>query len=655
MMWVEVMMAGALLDDLVGRVKQRLAGEALRELPDDLLLDRYWRGDQDAFTVLVERHAPLVLSVCRRLLGPGPDAEDAFQATFLILARRAGTVRWEACIRGWLYRVALQVARRARQRAERERRLQQAAARPEGASANDPTWQEGLARLDEELAALPANYRDVLLACCLEGRSRDEAGRELGLSPGQVKGLLERARELLRARLARRGVVIPAALLLLLLQPGSAPAATPLLAATVHASLAFAAGQGQGVAPSVLTLAQGVLSAMSLMKSLWAAALTLVATLAVAVGVWASTGPGETPVAAPVVLAEIETETEPVVLQEKKLTPILQGTLAAVDAAKNTVTIDIPPQKDKLVGEIPGAKVTLPLTADATITLAGKPVKLGDIKIGETLLLKLTEDRKSVVAVIAGAVPEKKIPEVHGKLTAVDAEKNTVTLEVTIKTKTGEVSTEKTAFPLAADATITAHGKPVKLGDLKIGEPAIARLSEDKKSIVNLVVAPEVKKVQPEVHGTLSAIAVMGNTVTIEITVKTKTGEVSTEKLTLAPDAAITLNGKPVKVGDLKPGEQAVAKLTEDKKSVVALAVGEVKKVAVLKGKIKAVDAEKLTVTLTMPGKGGGEIEKTLPVAKDAKVTIQGKPAELKDVKAGEVASAKLTAEQDAIAELIVE
>ena len=89
------------LDDLVTRVEHRLAGAALRDLPDDELLDRFLRrDDQAAFTALVERHVALVLSVCRRMLGHTPDAEDAFQSTFLILARRAKTIRWQACIRG---------------------------------------------------------------------------------------------------------------------------------------------------------------------------------------------------------------------------------------------------------------------------------------------------------------------------------------------------------------------------------------------------------------------------------------------------------------------------------------------------------------------------------------------------------------------------
>lgn len=160
------------MHNLVERVSQRLASEALRELPDDLLIARYRGGEQSAFTVLVERHAPLVLSACRRMLGNGPDAEDAFQATFLILARRVNEVRWERCIRGWLYRVAIQVSRRARQRAARLRDLDRAAARREMAPANDPTWQEGLARIDEELAALPARYRAVLL----EGRQGRRGG-----------------------------------------------------------------------------------------------------------------------------------------------------------------------------------------------------------------------------------------------------------------------------------------------------------------------------------------------------------------------------------------------------------------------------------------------------------------------------------------------
>jgi RNA polymerase sigma factor (sigma-70 family) len=655
-------MANAILGDLVASVRQRLAGEALRELSDDLLLDRYKRGDQDAFSVLVERHAPLVLSVCRRMLGTKGDVEDAFQATFLILARRAGSVRWEKCIRGWLYRVAIHVARRARQRGERERELERAAARSEQTPAHDPTWQEGLACIDEELANLPTNYRDVLLACCVEGKSRDEAGAELGLSGGQVKGLLERARDLLRYRLAQRGVVLPAAVLILLLQHGSASAAGPLLGATVHASLAYAAGQSQAVAPAVLTLAQGVLSAMSSLKSLWAASISLVVTLAAVVGLWAGSTQNEELPKQPVIVLDGDSVL-PVVFQEKKDVLAIRGILVSVDAAKKTVTIEVT-NKTK-TGEATTEKMTFPVADNADVAINGKPVKLTDIPqvndltaLQIAVTLKLTEDRKTVVALLVGAdtIEKKKVPEVHGKLAAVSAQQKSVTLEVTTKNKTGEVTVEKVNFTLAADATITLDGKAIKLEELKPGEQVVVRLTEDKKLVTNLAVGiVKEGKVPPEVRGTLSAVDIANNTVTIEIPpMKTKTGEeLPGEKLTVTgtPDSKILLSGQPARLNDLKVGEPVLVRLSEDRKTILALIVrpepkNPEKPHADIKGTLKGVDVEKQTLTLELPGKGGNVIEKTFKVAKDCAITISGKPGELKDVKVGNVISVQINADE---------
>lgn len=416
------------LNDLVRRVEERLAGEALRDLADDQLLDRYLRqGDQAAFATLVERHAPLVLSVCRRMLGHGPDADDAFQGTFLVLARRAAAIRWQPCVRGWLYRVALQVARRVRQRAARQRQLDQAAARAESvAPSEEVSWSEGLACLDEELDALPAKYRQVLLACCLEGKSRDEAGEELGLSAGQVKGLLERAREALRLRLARRGVVLPAALLALLLQQVPAHAASgPLLAATTQASLAFAAGQTQAVAPAVLTLAEAVLAGVPVVKSLAAVAAALLVAVVTALGVWA--GSREAEPAAPEVTAsppapkaEAPPTADKVIrdgdtpkprgegkevkeVKDPRKPVQVRGRVEVIDATAGTITLSVPRKEQRGTTETK----TLAVAADAVVTIHGRRGDLGEVRPGDGVIVRVRPDPEVAVEVVVPP-PEKK-------------------------------------------------------------------------------------------------------------------------------------------------------------------------------------------------------------------------------------------------------
>jgi len=403
------------LNDLVRRVEERLAGEALRDLADDQLLGRYLRhGDQAAFATLVERHAPLVLSVCRRMLGHGPDADDAFQGTFLVLARRTAAIRWQPCVRGWLYRVALQVARRVRQRAARQRQLDHAAARAESvAPSEEVSWSEGLACLDEELDALPAKYRQVLLACCLQGKSRDEAGEELGLSASQVKGLLERAREALRLRLARRGVVLPAALLALLLHQVPAHAASgPLLAATTQASLAFAAGQTQAVAPAVLALAEAVLAGVPVVKSLAAIAAALLVAVVTAVGLWLGARDPEPAPPAPEVAVRQPPSKDPAPprregkevkeVRDNRKPAQVRGRVAEVDTVAGTVTLVVQ-RKDRGDAEVK----TLSVAADAVVLIEGSRADLGELVVGDGVIARLHPDREVVVE-LAVPPPEKK-------------------------------------------------------------------------------------------------------------------------------------------------------------------------------------------------------------------------------------------------------
>src|SRR5207248_2259038 len=184
---------------------QHLAGPgAPAEVSDRELLTRFAvRREEAAFATLVQRHGPLVLGVCRRLLRREQDAEDVFQATFLVLARKAGSVRWRDSVAPWLHAVAHRLALKARAEAVRRRRheRQAAEARP-AADAGDLSWREAAAILEEELGRLPERYRAPLLMCCWEGKARDEAARLLGWTVGAVKGRLERGRELLRKRLA---------------------------------------------------------------------------------------------------------------------------------------------------------------------------------------------------------------------------------------------------------------------------------------------------------------------------------------------------------------------------------------------------------------------------------------------------------------------
>jgi RNA polymerase sigma factor (sigma-70 family) len=202
-------------------------------------------NDQDAFAVVVTRHAPLVWGVCRRILGHRQDAEDAFQATFLVLARKAGSTRWQASVGGWLYTVAHRLAVRTRKQAERRRACEREAGRTPRA---ESSLCELAAVVDEELRRLPAKYRDPLLLHYLEGVTAEMAARQLGLSRGTFYNRLNRGRELLRERLSRQGLSLAAPLLAAALAHEAEAAAPSLIQAALR-------GATESVPERVATLA----------------------------------------------------------------------------------------------------------------------------------------------------------------------------------------------------------------------------------------------------------------------------------------------------------------------------------------------------------------------------------------------------------------
>jgi len=249
------------------------AGEA-----DGQLLERFVSArDLPALDRLVRRHAPMVWGVCRRVLSNSQDAEDAFQATFLVLVRRAAIITPREHVANWLYGVAYQTALKARAtRAKRKRREGQVSDMPEPAVTDRERWDDLRPILDEELSRLPDKYRVLIVSSDLEGKTRAELARELGLAEGTVASRLARGRALLAARLSSRGVALSGTVLAAVLGQNVVTAGVPptSLAATLAAVSELAIG---GVVTSASSSA-AVALAEEVVRSASASKLSIVGT-----------------------------------------------------------------------------------------------------------------------------------------------------------------------------------------------------------------------------------------------------------------------------------------------------------------------------------------------------------------------------------------
>ncbi|HLW65300.1 MAG TPA: RNA polymerase sigma factor [Gemmataceae bacterium] len=225
----------------------------------ELLEDFLAHQDSEAFAHLVERHGPMILGVCRRLLRNQADAEDAFQATFLTLLRKGHSIRQKMALPNWLYRVAVRISLRQRSKSQKHSSAQTLTDVPvEHCPADELAWREAAEVLDRELHGLPENYRSPLLLCCIEGRSYEEAAEELGCPVGTLAVRLMRAREMLRKRLVRRGLVLGAGFLAAQAFWPKAEAAIPpeLLQCTISGGKRMLLGKsaGSAISPKVAAL-----------------------------------------------------------------------------------------------------------------------------------------------------------------------------------------------------------------------------------------------------------------------------------------------------------------------------------------------------------------------------------------------------------------
>src|SRR5262249_1555261 len=264
-------MANSQMNDMLRHLRRAALAHDGGGLTDGQLLERFLATREEAaFEALLRRHGPMVLGVCRRVLGQEQDAEDAFQATFLVFVHQAASVAARESVGSWLYGVAYRTAQKARAAASRRREKEKQMARPEVLPEAGDMWRELRPLIDQELHQLSDKYRAPIILCDLEGQTRKEAARRLGCPQGTLSGRLSRARGLFAKRLARHGLAGAGG--------GGAGAQAkdaasacgpgPLVGSTLKAGTLVAAGHTVAgvVSVPVATLTEGVLKAMCLSK-----------------------------------------------------------------------------------------------------------------------------------------------------------------------------------------------------------------------------------------------------------------------------------------------------------------------------------------------------------------------------------------------------
>jgi RNA polymerase sigma factor (sigma-70 family) len=524
-------MPKASLDNVLYHLHRLAAVHSAARLPDQALLERFLADhDETAFTALVERHGPMVLGVCRRVLRDAHHAEDACQAVFLVLARRAGSIRNHAALGSWLHGVAYRISCKLKASLARRAQPLPLDEPPQPGDGEEMSWRELQAILDAELQRLPEKLRAPIVLCYLEGKTRDEAAQQLGWSEGTLRGRLERGRHLLRGRLERRGLTLSAALCATGIAPNAAPAAVPahLVIPLVKAAMAIAVGEALTAAlipAPVIALTEGVIHAMFLTKWKLVTALAVaLSVLGLSSGVLARRALADRPAVPSVAAPSQESEPLQFAVADDRETPArsdkpnkenpakgdrpaaenprkgdrpagenpkkgerdgeerpsYNGVVKSVDAAKGTITLILP--RDEGQSE----ERTFAVAKDARIVAGGKEAAaLADIRAGTRVVLLLSEDRKSVVAIKEARDAGGRAAFLRGELKAVDAAKGTIT--VNARKREGGTGEDKT-LPVDKEARIAIGGRKAggKLADLKPGTEVSLRLSEDRKTVIGI-------------------------------------------------------------------------------------------------------------------------------------------------------------------------
>ncbi len=505
----------------------------LDEASDGELLDQFIAAKNEAaFAELVRRHASMVLGVCRRVLHNVHDAEDCFQAVFLVLVRKADTIHPRQMVGNWLYGVAYRTALEARKLAARRRIMERKkpAIVPDDERSRE-LWHDLGPLLDQELNRLPEKYRAVLVACDLAGKTRAEAARELGLPEGTVASRLARGRALLTKRMTRHSFVMTTTgLTALLLEHAAADVPETLLTATIDAGSLLAAGQSTNgvISRNVAALTDAVVHGFVLANiKLAGAALMILLALGLGVGALLPTAQAERRP------GFNNPDTQKGILEPKKAKPKLVSDCIVQKVDHDNQTIEAVASASTSAGDEP-ARYDLHVGPGTQIRINGQEATLAEVPVSAAVNLEWVGDANGRPLAVRIEVVGKWI---DGLVQAVSAESMTVAAN----------DIDKQSFDLDPHAWVVIDGKKTKLGDIKAKMCVKVKVTDGKPRVVGInATGKKVKGAVKSVDAGKKTIALDG----------------VAEAVTVADAAPILIDGKKGTLTELKTGARVTLQMS---------------------------------------------------------------------------------------------
>jgi RNA polymerase sigma factor (sigma-70 family) len=596
-------------------------------LTDSELLERYVsQKDAVAFEVLVWRHGGMVLGLCRRLLRDEHEAEDAFQATFLVLSKKAGSVGRGEAVGAWLYKVAYRVALRLRNAAAKRPASTELASEPAAPEASgDAAWQELRPVLDSEIAGLPEKYRAPFVLCYLQGRTNEEAAQQLGCPKGTILSRLSRGREWLRARLTRRGLA-PAAVALALNLPATASAAVPgaLAQSTTAAAIPFAAGTATGlVSPPIAALAEGAIRAMFVTKLKTAAAGLLALAVLGSGVVWTAFAQAreERKPAEPAARGAAPQERErpanadrgaPEAGQPPRdVKPAFQGKVVVVAKDGKSFTVQVGGVREIGQSRAEPERVTVKLTDQTGQLYNGVAFNGATPTVGYTAVVWLADDSKDTATFVtfSGTQGSIRKADVAGVVTEVAKDGKSIVVSIPPGRDAGR-DTEPMKVTITFDSKAQVTFTNVNKGGATptVGQQVAAWNNDDGKGFAKVVLLGEGEpgrrdEKRPEVTGKVVA-SVENKSITIEVPPTERGAEPTRTEIKLTEQSVLNFQNVLRDGAKVSEGMNAMVWLADNSKDTAAKVylMGNVaERWTIVQGKVVSVGKDGNSFTVETP------------------------------------------------------